>query len=171
MSTRRGSGATGKPPRQGGCLCFRPLQSIERETKLVYAWKVIKNVLAARSQAALCGRRTRGGPLLQGLPSLKTVHRTVFKFTPCGAPCGREFRRLRTATRGAPPPRPPQGSKAPLTPFRFAFGSFTLSSPPSNQSAVLHYVFQRRKYAVRVRTVNFHFFRFTFHPICDTIKR
>ena len=28
----------------------------------------------------------RGRPLLQGVPSSKTVHRTVFEFTPCGAP-------------------------------------------------------------------------------------
>ena len=28
----------------------------------------------------------RGRPLLQGVPSSKTVHWTVFEFTPCGAP-------------------------------------------------------------------------------------
>ena len=27
----------------------------------------------------------RGRPLVQGVPSPKTVHRTVFEFTPCGA--------------------------------------------------------------------------------------
>ena len=31
LRTRRGSGATGKPPRQGGRLCFRPIRSRERE--------------------------------------------------------------------------------------------------------------------------------------------
>ncbi len=29
--------------------------------------------------------KSRGRPLLQGVPSFKTVHRTVLKFTPCGA--------------------------------------------------------------------------------------
>ncbi len=31
----------------------------------------------------------RGRPLSQGVPSFKTVRRTVLKFTPCGAPEGK----------------------------------------------------------------------------------
>ena len=87
----KGFGGDRKAPETGRAPILRPTQSSERETPAVvcYVWKETKSVLAARSQAALCGRRTRGGPLLQGLPSLKTVHRTVFKFTPLGAPSGR----------------------------------------------------------------------------------
>ena len=57
---------------------------------------------------------------MQGVPSLKTVHRTVLKFTPCGAPFGIwEFRRLRTATMRGLCPLPDltrQGLTPPLDP-------------------------------------------------------
>ncbi len=45
---------------------------------------------------------TRGRPLSQGVPSSKTVHRTVFKFTPCGGILTLKcFRSLRRATKGS----------------------------------------------------------------------
>ncbi len=47
----------------------------------------------------------RERPLLQGVPSFKTVHRTVLKFTLCGAPDVRGFRCLRTAMRALPSTR------------------------------------------------------------------
>ena len=37
---------------------------------------------------SLCGVAIRERPLLQGVPSFKTVHWTVLKFTLCGAPEG-----------------------------------------------------------------------------------
>ena len=50
----------------------------------------------------------RGRPLLQGVPSYKTVRWTVLKFTPCGArEASGEFRRLRTAAMALPLTRQP----------------------------------------------------------------
>ena len=53
----KGFGGDRKAPETGRASILRPTQSSERETPAVvcYAWKVIKSVLAARSQAALCG--------------------------------------------------------------------------------------------------------------------
>ena len=131
LRIRRGSGATGKPPRQGGCLCFRPLQSIKRETKFCLCLESNK----VRARCSLAGELVRatnkGRPSLAGPPLFQSRPPDAFEIQPLSErPAVGEFRRLRTATRRAPPPRPPQGSKAPLTPFRFAFGSCTLFSPP-----------------------------------------
>ena len=47
-------------------------------------------------------------PLLQGVPSFKTVRWTALKFTPCGArEASGAFHRLRTAARALPSTRQP----------------------------------------------------------------
>ena len=77
---------------------------------------------------------------MQGLPSLKTVHRTVFKFTPLGAPYGR----------GVSPSADGDKGRRPLTLrasgarldralyFASRLGHTALFSPPSNHGAFLH---------------------------------
>ena len=130
MSTRRGSGATGKPPRQGGCLCFQPLQSIERETKFCLCLE--SNKVRARCSLAggLVRTTNKGRPSLAGPPLFQSRPPDAFEIQPLSErPLVGEFRRLRTATRGAPPPRPPQGGRPPLTPFRFAFRSAAFVQP------------------------------------------
>ena len=42
-----------------------------------------------------------GNAFCQSVPSFKTVHRTVLKFTLCKGLNAKEFRRLRTATKGS----------------------------------------------------------------------
>ena len=88
----------GKPPRKYIWYSIRPFAGGSRKNSL----KLFK------------GAR----PLLQGVPSFKTVHRTVLKFTPCGAHDVRGFRSLRRATRAPPSTRKPFLGKG-LTPNLF----------------------------------------------------
>ena len=86
MCCRRGLGAIGKPPKQELDICC---------SSRLYAGGLRRLALP----------RGRESPLLQGFPSWKTVHRTVFQFTFCRAPDARRFRSLRRATRALPSTR------------------------------------------------------------------
>ena len=55
----------------------------------LYIWtKSFKATPYKAVRRSLCGVALRERPLLQGVPSFPTVHRTVGKFTLCGAPEG-----------------------------------------------------------------------------------
>ena len=70
--------------RGGVCLCgamlyfrgFVLLSSLSRK---------LTSSSRKRLEVAMVGDVQRGRPLLQGVPSSKTVRRTVLEFTPCGA--------------------------------------------------------------------------------------
>ncbi|MBR6046198.1 MAG: hypothetical protein IKP47_11240, partial [Ruminococcus sp.] len=49
-------------------------------------------------------------------PSLKTVHRTVFKFTPLGAPCGRGVSPSADGDEEGSAPSTPAREQSPLDP-------------------------------------------------------
>ena len=61
-------------------------------------------MLRSVCQKSIC---LRGRPLLQGVPSFKTVHRTVLKFTPCGALLRQGISPSAEGDKGALPPLTP----------------------------------------------------------------